>query len=103
MKDVWNRVLSNIGEKISQKAFDIWLKPLRPVRQSENLLELEVPNKFFKDWISENYQTLIKDSLFHITNTHFAIQFRLREEEEEKKKNRDLWKKFLFPAPARRH
>jgi chromosomal replication initiator protein len=64
MKDLWDKVLSQIGEKISQKAFDIWLKPLTLVGLGENQLELEVPNKFFKDWISENYQTLIKDTYF---------------------------------------
>ncbi len=83
MKDIWNGVLSSIGEKISQKAFDIWLKPLKLVNQGENKLELEVPNKFFKDWISENYQTLIKDTLFQITNTHFTVHFRLRDNAEE--------------------
>ena len=84
MKDMWDKVLSRIGEKISQKSFDIWLKPLRLVGQGENQLELEVPNKFFKDWISENYQSLIKDMLFQITNNHYSIQFRLRDNKEEK-------------------
>ena len=84
MKEVWNKVLSDIGEKISQKAFDIWLKPLKLVSQSENQLELEVPNKFFKDWISENYQILIKDTLFQRTNTQYTIHFRLKDNLEEK-------------------
>jgi len=83
MKDVWSKVLFLLGEKISQKAFDIWLKPIKVVGQGENLLELEVPNKFFKDWISENYQTIIKDILFQITNSHYNIQFHLKDSEEE--------------------
>jgi len=83
MKDVWSKVLFLLGEKISQKAFDIWIKPIKVVGQGENLLELEVPNKFFKDWISENYQTIIKDILFQITNSHYNIQIHLKDSEEE--------------------
>jgi len=101
MKDVWNGVLSSIGEKISQKAFDIWLKPLKLVNQGENKLELEVPNKFFKDWISENYQTLIKDTLFQITNTHFTVHFRLRDNAEEVAEKPSVVEKISAPRPVK--
>jgi chromosomal replication initiator protein len=84
MKDVWNRVLLDIREKINPKAFDIWLKPLKLINQSEGLLELEVPNKFFKDWISENYQTLIKESLFQLTNSQYTLLFRLKDPSDQK-------------------
>jgi len=84
MKEIWNKVLSDVGEKISQKAYDIWLKPLKLSSLSENQVELEVPNKFFKDWISENYQNLIRDSLLHLTNQHYTIHFLVKETAEEK-------------------
>jgi len=83
-KEIWNKVLSDVGEKISQKAFDIWLKPINVLNLSESQIELEVPNKFFKDWISENYQNLIRDSLFHLTNQQYAIHFVVKEVSEEK-------------------
>jgi len=83
-KEIWNKVLSDVGEKISQKAFDIWLKPITALNLSESQIELEVPNKFFKDWISENYQNLIRDSLFHLTNQQYAIHFVVKEVSEEK-------------------
>jgi chromosomal replication initiator protein len=84
MKDIWNRVLLDLGEKINPKAFAIWLKPLKLVSQSESQLELEVPNKFFKDWISENYQTLIKESLFQLTSSQYSLQFRLKDPPEQR-------------------
>ena len=83
MKEIWNKVLSDVGEKISQKAYDIWLKPLKLIRLNEGQVELEVPNKFFKDWISENYQNLIRDSLLHLTNQPHTIHFVVRETAEE--------------------
>jgi chromosomal replication initiator protein len=93
MKDIWNRVLLDIGQKINPKAFDIWLKPLKLLGQSERQLELEVPNKFFKDWIAENYQTLIKESLFLLTNDHFTLRFHLKDSSEQRtEKTKDLEK-----------
>jgi chromosomal replication initiator protein len=84
MKEIWNKVLSDVGEKISQKAFDIWLKPIKMLHLSERQIELEVPNKFFKDWISENYHNLIRDSLFHLTGQQYTIHFVIKEVSEEK-------------------
>jgi len=84
MKEIWNKVLSDVGEKISQKAFDIWLKPIKLLNLSESQIELEVPNKFFKDWISENYQNLIRESLFHLSGRPYTISFLIKEVIEEK-------------------
>ncbi len=101
MKEIWNRVLSAVGEKISQKAYDIWLKPLKLVAFGENQVELEVPNKFFKDWISENYQNLIHDSLFHLTNQHYTINFLVKETAEEKMEKPKGTERIPPPRPVR--
>ncbi|HSR12509.1 MAG TPA: chromosomal replication initiator protein DnaA, partial [Thermodesulfobacteriota bacterium] len=98
MQDLWERVLSEVREKINPKAFDIWLKPLKIVSAGENGLEVEVPNKFFKDWVSDNYQNIIKDALFRLTNVAHAVQFRVREGAEEPV---DSEKKEIPSVPAR--
>jgi chromosomal replication initiator protein len=46
-------------------------------------LDLEVPNKFFKDWISENYESLICEALRNLSKKDIAISFSLREGKEE--------------------
>jgi len=101
MKEIWNKVLSDVGEKISQKAFDIWLKPIRLSNLSESQIELEVPNKFFKDWISENYQNLIRDSLFHLTSQQYAVHFVVKEVSEEKVQKARGTERIAPPRPVR--
>ncbi len=81
--ELWNRCLSALAEKVNQKSFDIWLKPLRVLSLKDTILEVEVPNKFFKDWISENYQTLIREALQQITKKSFSLAFSLREGKED--------------------
>ena len=83
-KETWDQCLAAVSHKISQQPFEIWLKPLKLLNISENRLDLEVPNKFFKDWISENYQALIKDVLYQTTKNHYSVHFHLKEGSEEK-------------------
>ena len=86
-KEIWNQCLNAVGEKISQQSFDIWVKPLKLLKMTETFIELEVPNKFFKDWLSENYQSIIKDVLFQITKNQYSVHFCLKEGKEEEEKD----------------
>jgi chromosomal replication initiator protein len=101
MKELWTRVLADVGEKISQKAYDIWLKPLSLISVRETEFFLEVPNKFFKDWISENYQNLIKESLSHLTGQQYTIQFVIKESPEEKPQKPKEEERIPAARPAR--
>jgi chromosomal replication initiator protein len=83
MNEIWSQVLSLVSEKISQKSFDIWLKPLTLLDMNENQVQLEVPNKFFKDWIAENYLSLIKEVLLDNTGRHYSIFLKLKALNEE--------------------
>ena len=74
-RELWNRSLSALSEKVNQKSFDIWLKPLKALSIKDNTLEIEVPNKFFKAWIEENYHPLIREVLQKLTNNAYAILF----------------------------
>ncbi|MCX5912961.1 MAG: chromosomal replication initiator protein DnaA [Deltaproteobacteria bacterium] len=84
--ELWNRCLSALSEKVNQKSFDIWLKPLKALTLKDTILEIEVPNKFFKDWISENYQAVIHDVLHQLTQKSFSLNLSLREGKEEEPK-----------------
>ncbi len=101
MKEIWDQCLTVLREKVSQNSFDIWLKPLKPISINAGLIELEVPNKFFKDWISENYQSVIKDVLLRTTKTPYAIQFRVRTAREEKDEKTRAVAKTLPPRSGR--
>ena len=52
-KEIWNLCLAAVGDKVSQQSFDMWLKPLKLLKVTDNTIDLEVPNKFFKDWICD--------------------------------------------------
>jgi len=99
-KEIWNQCLYAVAQKIGQKSFDIWLKPLKLLSISESLVELEVPNKFFKDWIAENYQPMIKDALLQETHNQYSLHLLLKEGNEEMElKSKSSPKSLTNPAP----
>lgn len=84
MKEIWNKVLALVSEKISERSFDIWLKPLQLKQMGQNTVEIEVPNKFFKDWVMDNYSLLIKDALQQVTKRAYSLNILIKENQETK-------------------
>ncbi len=84
MKEIWNKVLAIVSEQISEKSFDIWLKPLQLRNMDQNLVEIEVPNKFFKDWVTDNYLPLIREALQNVTKKSYALNIIIKENAENK-------------------
>ena len=60
---VWNNCLSFIKDNIQPQAYKTWFLPIKPVKLSENILSIEVPSKFFYEWLEEHYVKLLKTAL----------------------------------------
>jgi chromosomal replication initiator protein len=60
---VWNNCLDFIKDNIQPQAFKTWFEPIKPVKLTENALSIQVPSKFFYEWLEEHYVKLLKVSL----------------------------------------
>ena len=60
---VWNNCLKFIQDNISEQNFETWFHPIRPIKLKQNILTVEVPSKFFYEWLEENYIDLIKATI----------------------------------------
>ena len=60
---VWDKCLSFIKDNIQPQAYKTWFLPIKPVRLSDNVLSIEVPSKFFYEWLEEHYIKLLKTAL----------------------------------------
>lgn len=63
IKDLWNKTLRTVEEKIPAQGFEMWFKPIKLISLSEKEAVIEVPNRFFKEWIEERYYTLVSETL----------------------------------------
>lgn len=62
-EDVWVKTLEVIEGKIGAQTFELWFRPLKLLYLKDQQLILEVPNRFFKEWIEDHYQGVITESI----------------------------------------
>ena len=55
MGELWSESLGAIKDCIGKQNFDTWIKPVRFITKNKHEVTLEMPNKFFRDWLTENY------------------------------------------------
>ena len=60
---VWNKCLSFIKDNIQPQAYKTWFEPIYPVKLQDNALSIQVPSKFFYEWLEEHYVKLLKVAL----------------------------------------
>ncbi len=56
---VWGNCLNLIKDKLSQKDFNLWFQPIKPVSIKSNTITLEVPSAYFHEHLEENYINLL--------------------------------------------
>ena len=60
---VWNNCLSFIKDNIQPQAYKTWFDPILAVKLSNQSLSIQVPSKFFYEWLEEHYVKILKVSL----------------------------------------
>lgn len=73
----WQDCLSTLEKKITPQNFSTWIRPIRLKDITGNLVHLVVPNRFIRDWINENYQEIIEDTLSQLINEKCRVKFEI--------------------------
>jgi len=60
---VWDNCLAFIKDNIQHQAYKTWFLPIKPVKLNDQVLSIEVPSKFFYEWLEEHYVKLLKTAL----------------------------------------
>ena len=60
---MWNNCLEFIKDNIQEQAYKTWFEPILPVKLDDNILSVQVPSKFFYEWLEEHYVKLLKIAL----------------------------------------
>lgn len=77
MGELWAEALTEIKERIGKQNFEAWIKPVRFILKSKNEIVLEVPNKFFRDWLTEHYLQHIESVLSSISKSDVVVTFEI--------------------------
>ncbi len=60
---VWDNCLQTIKRNVNAQSYKTWFEPIVPVKLDNNALTIQVPNKFFYEWLEEHYVSLLKTTI----------------------------------------
>ena len=79
LEEIWNNSLSKIEEKVGNHATELWFRPIKIFQEKEQQVIIDIPNRFFKDWIEDNYPNLIEETIGGILGYPVSINYRIAE------------------------
>src|SRR4030067_1646638 len=83
IEDTWQKALQAIEEKVGAQTSELWFKPLKFLNIQDQQVILEVPNRFFKEWIEDHYPGLITETLEVFFKKPVGVKFRVFEKVED--------------------
>lgn len=57
---VWDNCLRTIKKTVPSLTYKTWFEPIKPIRLDKEVLTIQVPNKFFYEWLEEHHIVLLK-------------------------------------------
>jgi len=74
MDRLWQETLQNLEKLLSPQHFSTWIKPIRFLGLDQDLVRLEVPNHFIRDWLQDHYLPLIKETVSRLEAKPYSIE-----------------------------
>jgi chromosomal replication initiator protein len=75
LDNLWEKALESIAAFLSKPSFETWLKPTKPISLEGNLLIIEVPNDFARDWLESRYNPLLTTTIRELVNEDLDLKF----------------------------
>ena len=86
LEEIWSKSLSKIEQKVGASVFELWFKPIRIVQVKDQIVTLEIPNRFYREWIDDTYPNLIKDSLETALGFPITLKYKIGEQQDTSQK-----------------
>lgn len=74
---VWNNCLRTIRKSVNSQSYRTWFEPIRAVKLQSNALTLQVPNKFFYEWLEEHYVDLLKKTIRQELGEQGSLEYQI--------------------------
>jgi chromosomal replication initiator protein len=84
---VWNNCLTFIKDNIKPQAYKTWFEPIKPIKVAGEALTIQVPSKFFYEWLEEHYIKLLRVALVRELGEDAKLVYDVRMENAYSSKN----------------
>ena len=82
---VWDKCLHTIRKNVNSQSFKTWFEPIKPVQLVNDSLTIQVPNKFFYEWLEEHYVALLKKTIRDELGSTGKLEYQIRLSNMQKK------------------
>ncbi|MCG2712644.1 MAG: chromosomal replication initiator protein DnaA [Candidatus Omnitrophica bacterium] len=72
---LWADVLLALKHEVSIQSYETWLKPTQGVSLNSEALTVEVPNKFFREWLVDHYYDVLIQATGRISGQKLRLDF----------------------------
>jgi len=84
MAELWQEALAHLKDQLGKQNYETWIQPIAFVSRDKGCVYLNVPNKFFRDWLTEHYLTRIEDVLSKAAQQKMSVSFDVKQEPQTK-------------------
>lgn len=77
MDRLWRETLTLLQQTLSPQLFTTWIKPIEFLRTEKSRVFLQVPNRFFLEWIRDNYAARIEQALAQVGAVEYRIDLEI--------------------------
>jgi chromosomal replication initiator protein len=78
MKELWKNVLEDLEKSLPPQTFSTWIVPIHPVEKTQGVVTLEVPNRFFAEWLQDqDLSSTIEQAFCRATSQSLAVRFQV--------------------------
>ncbi|MCK4518498.1 MAG: ATP-binding protein, partial [Candidatus Omnitrophica bacterium] len=78
-KDIWRKLKLVLKGQLNPQSFNVWLAPTQAVSFKDDIIDVEVPNKFFKGWLEEHYSEKIAQTLSELAGKNIGVNYIINE------------------------
>ena len=82
MDALWQRALPELREELGKQNFETWVKPIRFSEHKGNEVRLDVPSKFFRDWLTDHFvepmERVLTALACHEVKVHLTVDEQLQ-------------------------
>lgn len=80
--EIWKDCLEYIRERIPAQTFSTWFEPIKSLSVTSKEFFLQVPNKFFYDWVVSHYDSILSQAVETISGADLKIKYTIMVKEE---------------------
>lgn len=74
---LWDKVVVQLEKELNSHNYNTWINPIQYESMDDNYLTIVAPNKFFSDWIKDNYKSKIEEIIKSLINKKITVNIKV--------------------------